>query len=121
MDIFYLIVINIIPIVMTATSFYLKRLSKGNFRKYTGFRTGTSIKSKANWKFANEYAGKIFLKNGIRLLVINFVLIITIINKYFKNVDLIVLLLTFIQIGIMIYMSIKVESNLQKYDKENID
>ncbi len=77
------------------------------------------MKSKGNWKFANEYAGKVSLKYGIRLLIVNVVVVIF--NKYFENIDFIVLFVTFVQVGIMIYMSIKVEKNVQKYDKENID
>lgn len=123
MDIFYLVIINLIPMTMILTFFYLKWLSKGDIRKLTGFRTGLSQKNKENWKFGNEYAAKLSLKLGIAIELITIILILLhnskIITIGYKYIDLVVTGIAFIQMGVLIFLTIKTEQKLTEFDKDN--
>ncbi|WP_099203560.1 SdpI family protein [Miniphocaeibacter massiliensis] len=115
-SLFNIVVINLIPLIMILGSFYLKKLAKGKIRKITGFRSGLSMKNQENWKFANEYASKLWLKFGIILEVVNIAIIflikVGILSISFINNDLFIVLVAFIQIGFLIYTTIKVEQKL---------
>lgn len=123
MSIFYLVIINLIPIAMILMSFYLKWLSRGKIRKLTGFRTGLSQKNKENWKNGNEYAAKLSLKSGISIELITIILIVLhnlrIVTIEYKYIDLVVTGIVFIQLGVLIFITIKTEQKLTEFDKNN--
>ncbi len=123
MNIFYLIVINIIPVTMILMSFYLKYLSKGRIRKIAGFRTSLSQKNKANWKFGNEYSGKLNFELGIITELSTIILIFlhnfNIDEIGYKYIDIVVTGIVFIQLGVLIFATIKTEQKLTEFDREN--
>ncbi len=77
--------------------------------RWSGFRTRLSMESEKNWKFANNYAGKLSLIFGI----ISMVMTLFVIYKYELN-DKIVLILTGIEIFFLVMISVITEIKLYR-------
>lgn len=106
----YLLFISLIlPIAFFFMYFFLKYKANKKISRWSGFRTRLSMESEKNWKFANNYAGKLSLIFGI----ISMAITLFVIYKYELN-DKIVLILTGIQIFFLIMISVITEIKLHK-------
>ena len=106
----YLLIISLImPVAFFFMYFFLKYKANKKINRWSGFRTRLSMESEKNWKFANNYAGKLSLFFGI----ISMVMTLFVIYKYDLN-DKIVLILTGIQILFLIMISVMTEIKLYR-------
>ena len=110
----YLLFISLImPLAFFFMYFFLKYKANKKINRWSGFRTRLSMESEKNWKFANNYAGKLSLIFGI----ISMVMTLFVIYKYDLN-DKIVLILTGIEIFFLIMVSVLTEIKLHKKNNE---
>lgn len=106
----YLLIISLImPIAFFFMYFFLKYKANKKMSRWSGFRSRLSMESEENWKFANNYAGKLSLIFGI----ISMAMTLFVIYKYELN-DKIVLILTGIQILFLILISVMTEIKLYR-------
>lgn len=106
----YLLIISLImPVAFFFMYFFLKYKANKKINRWSGFRTRLSMESEKNWKFANNYSGKLSLIFGI----ISMVMTLFVIYKYDLN-DKIVLILTGIQILFLIMISVMTEIKLYR-------
>ena len=106
----YLLIISLImPVAFFFMYFFLKYKANKKINRWSGFRSRLSMESEKNWKFANNYAGKLSLIFGL----ISMDMTIFVIYKYELN-DKIVLILTGIQILFLIMISVITEIKLYR-------
>ena len=73
--------IFIIPITIILIGYLLFKYPPKNINYLIGYRSVKSMKNDKNWKFANQYCGKLLIKTGILMLIITIMLFIL---SYFK-------------------------------------
>lgn len=104
-----LIVSFIIPITLIILSLYLLKMSRMKINKYSGFRTKNSMKGQKSWYKANKLESKYSFIMGIIALILS-ILIISLCGISEK----ISLILTFIQIILLILVSVITQIKLKK-------
>lgn len=71
MKIFYAIFTLFIPLLMIFCGILMKKYHSDEPNSAMGYRTKRSMKNNDTWKFANEFAGRLWIKAGIILAVIS--------------------------------------------------
>lgn len=107
---YILIVSFIIPITLIILSIYLSYKAKSKISKYSGFRTKLSMKDEKSWYKAQKLASKYSFYGGIIAIILTLVFIkLGDMNE--KNL----LILTFIQVLILISVSLITQINLKRH------
>lgn len=86
----------------------------GHISRVVGYRTGRSMKNNDTWRFANEFAGKLWWKAGILLLILTVVIHIPFYRADEDTTGKMSFVLLMIQIAIMIGTIFPVEKALKK-------
>ncbi len=104
----------IIPLVMFVGGYMMKQHPPKNRNGFYGYRTAKSMKSADTWKFAHEYCGRIWLKVGIPMLVVSFLLFLIAIMCPDDVLGKILVLTEIIQTVILLASIMPVEKALGK-------
>ena len=80
MNIFYAVFTLFVPLLMIICGVIMKKYHSDQPNGTLGYRTKRSMKNKDTWKFAKEYAGKLWIKSGIIVTLISALLSV----KYFS-------------------------------------
>ena len=121
MKVFYAVFTLFVPLLMILCGVIMKKYHSDEPNGTLGYRTKRSMKNKDTWKFANEYAGKLWIKSGIIVTLISALLSI----EYFRiseNAGLgLMCFILIIQSALMIATIYPVEKALkEKFDDEGI-
>ena len=109
--------IFIIPLLMILTGYLMYKHPPKKINKLVGYRTSSSMKNSENWQIANQSCGKLWIKFGAIILIINillFVLDCFNILKFTEDVIGIIILLEIIPMVLSIFI---VEKKISKYEK----
>ncbi|MDO5716143.1 MAG: SdpI family protein [Tissierellia bacterium] len=108
MNVFFIIIDYLIPILLLISPPYWKKMSQGNINQFSGLRTRKSMMNRENWKKANSLAGKYSLYLGV------FLFIFTTIMRWLKLLPMEwnSLLLAFIDILCFIILAIYIDRRL---------
>lgn len=106
------IVISLLPIAGLFLSFLYRYKANGNISKYSGFRTGLSMKSKENWEYGHKYAAKLLLIYAIFFILLN---IIIIFNNSLNNTTMTIIVV----LQMLFYFIIGYRVNKDLLKKEN--
>ena len=92
--------IFMIPILIIFIGYIMYKYPPKKINWIVGYRTRKSMKNEENWKFANQYCGKLWIKIGLIMFVITLVLFalfyLNVIN-YTEDVLAIIILVQVIQ------------------------
>lgn len=115
---FLFIMNSIIPITMIGFGLLWKNNPPKKINKLYGYRTNMSMKNDETWKFAHRYHGKVWYWSGIILLIFTIATMLILTYSY-DDIEVISLLITFIQIVVMISAVILTEKALRNNFDEN--
>ena len=111
----FLFVCNLlIPIIMILSGYWMWKHCPSDINPILGYRTKRSMKNINTWKFAHDYAGQIWWKAGWILMILTIFVQLTLMNS---NTDVTANLsmgVFFVQVLIMLFTIIPVESELKK-------
>ena len=111
----FLFVCNLlIPITMIITGYWMWKHCPRNINSVSGYRTKQSMKNIDTWKFAHDYAGKLWWKAGWILLIPTVLAQLPFTNSSANKVGIISIVIIVIQIFIMVLTIIPVEKALRK-------
>lgn len=71
MNVFYAVFTLFVPVLMIICGIVMRKCHSDEPNDAMGYRTSRSMKNKDTWKFANELAGKLWIRFGIILTVIS--------------------------------------------------
>lgn len=104
----------LVPLSMILGGRIMWKHCPGHISRVVGYRTGRSMKNNDTWRFANEFAGKLWWKAGILLLILTVVIHIPFYRADEDTTGKMSFVLLMIQIAIMIGTIFPVEKALKK-------
>jgi len=103
----------IIPILILLVGYLMFRCPPKKINWFIGYRTLKSMKNQEDWKFANQYCGKIWIITGVIMLVITVVLFALFYLNVINYTENILAMLVLIQVAIIILPIFLVENKLK--------
>lgn len=91
----------------------------GHISRVVGYRTGRSMKNNDTWRFANEFAGKLWWKAGILLLILTVLIHIPFYGAEKDAIGSMSIFILTIQVIIMIGTIFPVEMALKNHFHED--
>ncbi|MDF2941757.1 MAG: hypothetical protein K0S01_615 [Herbinix sp.] len=119
MEDMYLLFILFTPVIMIGLGASLYNYPPKDIEDYYGYRTKRAMKSKETWKFAQKYAGKIWVITGVPTLAVSLFVFLYCNAKFAANMNNIFLLLLGIQLIIVMLPIPLVEHALKKIFDEH--
>ena len=95
---FMLIMDLLIPFVMIYFGKQFMENPPEKINNLFGYRTTMSMKTRATWRFAHNYCGKLWHKTGKILLPLSVIPLLFVINKNTETIAIIGLVICFIQL-----------------------
>ena len=109
----------LVPILIIVCGFILYKYPYKKINDIYGYRTGSSKKNKETWKFAQKYCGALWIKLGVILLVISFLVQYCILKYIPSSAEMVGYIICTLQVIIIIVSIIPVEKALKKnFDKD---
>ena len=102
-----------VPAFLIITSFVCNKVKDNRINDKYGYRSALSMKSKANWYYANEKMAKISLILGIIFLILGFL-----IQSFLKITTLRIVIILIIEVLAYITSGILLENNLKYAHKK---
>ncbi len=99
MFIFFLIITLLIPAAMIGFGLLWKKSPPKKVNKIYGYRTTRSMRNKKTWDFAHRYTAKVMLIIAIPLSIVSIALLYFFKNSDISTLDMIVIIITGIQLA----------------------
>lgn len=112
MDIIY--AVYLIPLLIIVVGFFMFKYPPKKINWFIGYRTRKSMENEKVWKEANKYCGNIWIKLGIVMLLLSFILTLLI---HFYSIILTETMLSIIvlsQVAVLLISCIIIEKNIRK-------
>lgn len=113
----YYLFMLLIPAIMLGGGFLLYRWAPKSINSLLGYRTSRSMKSDQAWRFANRYAGKIWIRWGLFLFV--FSLLLAFFVKDENQRERMIVIVPLLQLVPLMLSIIPVERALKQQFDEN--
>ena len=111
----FLFVCNLfIPAIMILAGHWMWKYCPADITSVSGYRTKRSMKNIDTWKFAHDYAGRLWWKTGWVLIIPTVLIQLPFTKSSSNTIGILSLLIIFIQMLIMLLMIIPVENALKK-------
>ncbi len=109
----------LIPAIMLLAGWWMEKHPPQKINGWFGYRTGRSMKNQQTWLFAHRYAGRLWQKWGLPLLILSAVVHIPFWEAEPETQGILSILLTLIQCAILIGSILPVERALERtFDEE---
>lgn len=109
----------IVPLMMILAGLFMWKSCPETINRMMGYRTKWSMKSIETWKFAHENCGKRWTLIGVILIVVAAVVQLIIISKTGLDLEMLVMIFTFSELGVMLLSIIPTEIALRKTFNED--
>lgn len=109
----------IIPFVMIIGGLLMWKKTPKNINSVIGYRTNFSKKNMDTWITANQYSGKLFLKWGVVLLLLSFLVHLLLIHSSDNAISLSSVIIAFVQLIPFIFIIISTEKMIKKTFDDN--
>lgn len=119
--IFMLVFNLLIPLTMIGFGYYFLRKVPDEINDVFGYRTSMSMKNQDTWKFAHNYAGKLWYYMGISLLPITILAMAVVFGKDTDTIGNYSVVLLFLQLIPLCGVIFPTEWKLRKtFDKDGL-
>ena len=109
----------LIPLIMLLGGYLMYKKPPKEINSVVGYRTKMSKKNKDTWEFAHNYCGRLWLKIGIVLFVLTFIVQIPFVHASDNAIGNMTLIVETAQIVVLLGSIIPVEQALKKTFDEN--
>ena len=109
----------LIPLIMLLGGYLMYKKPPKEINSVVGYRTKMSKKNKDTWEFAHNYCGRLWLKIGIVLFVLTFIVQIPFVHASDNAIGNMTLIVETAQIVVLLGSIIPVEQALKKSFDEN--
>lgn len=112
MDTIY--VVYLIPLLIMVVGFFMFKYPPKKINWFVGYRTRKSMQNEKVWKESNKYCGKVWIKLGIVMLLLSFILILVLhlYNVILTETILAVIVLS--QVAVLVIFCGIIEKNIRK-------
>ena len=104
----------LIPIIMILSGYWMWKHCPSDINPILGYRTKRSMKNINTWKFAHDYAGRLWWKAGWILMILTILVQLPFIKSITHAIGNLFLVIIFVQILAMLLTIIPVENTLKK-------
>lgn len=108
----------IIPVLILILGIWMYKYPPKKINWLIGYRTFKSMKNKEMWDFAHKYCGKLWMLIGLLMCILTLFLCLIVWLKVITFTENILLIATFIQIGMLLLSVLIVENKLKIYKGE---
>ena len=105
--------IFIIPVLIIIIGYFMYKYPPKKINWVVGYRTRKSMNNEENWKFANQYCGKLWIKTGLIMLAITLVFYTIFYLNVVRYTENILAILVLIQVAIIILPIFIVENKIK--------
>lgn len=105
-------VIFIIPVMITVIGYIMNKYPPQKVNWIVGYRTRKSMKDEKVWKEANQYCGKLWIKIGLIMLAIAFMLCVLIYFKIIIFSETLLTIIVFCEVGPLLLSGVMVENKM---------
>lgn len=109
----------LIPLIMLLGGYLMYKKPPKEINSVVGYRTKMSKKNKDTWEFAHNYCGRLWLKIGIVLFILTFIVQIPFVHSSDNAIGNMTLIVETVQIVVLLGSIIPVEQALKKTFDEN--
>ena len=109
----------LIPLIMLLGGYLMYKKPPKEINSVVGYRTKMSKKNKDTWEFAHNYCGRLWLKIGIVLFILTFIVQIPFVHSSDNAIGNMTLIVETVQIVVLLGSIIPVEQALKKSFDEN--
>lgn len=102
--------IFIVPVIIIVTGYLMYKYPPKKINPFIGYRTKKSMSNELAWKKANQYCGKLWIYLGALMTIISLILSCLKIITLTENI---IVIITFIQIGIILIFIPVVENKIK--------
>ena len=106
--------ILLIPLMIIVVGYLMVKFPPKKINYVVGYRTLKSMKNIDNWNFANKYCGKLLMITGFIMLLISFLILILDNLKIIVVSEIVLTIITLLQIIPIIIDAIMVEVKIRK-------
>ena len=111
----FLFICNLLtPIIMILAGYWAWKHCPSEINPILGYRTKRSMKNINTWKFAHDYAGRLWWKVGWILMILTILVQLTLMNSNTDVIENLSMGVFFVQVLIMLLTIIPVENALKK-------
>ena len=103
----------LIPALQILTGWGLKQVCSIRPNFWIGYRTARSMKNKDTWKFANLYAGALYMRIGMITIWIPVVLLLVLMHQSAYVIHVVGTVLMLLQAALLIIPAFSVEKQLK--------
>ena len=109
--------IFIIPLLMILSGYLMYKHPPKKINRLVGYRTSSSMENLENWKFSNQSCGKLWIKFGVIILIIDVLLLILDCFNILKFTEDIIGIIVLLEIIPMLLSIFLIENKIKKYKK----
>ena len=104
----------LIPATMVLTGYWMWKHCPPDINPILGYRTKRSMQNIDTWKFAHDYAGRLWWKMGWILMIPTVLVQLPFMRSSTNKLGILSLVIVFVQLLIMLLTIIQVENALKK-------
>ncbi len=104
----------LIPVIMILAGWCMEKHPPKKINGWIGYRTGRSMKNRQTWIFAHQYAGKLWRRWGLAMLLLSAAVHIPFLNAGEEALGVLCIFVTLIQSALLIGSILPVERALEK-------
>lgn len=112
-------VIFIMPLLVTVVGILMNKHSPKKVNYFIGYRTRKSMRDEKVWKMANEYCWKLWIKIGLIMIVIAFLLYILICLKKIILTETLLTIIIFCEIVPILLSGLMIEKKIKNRGDKN--
>jgi len=102
-----------IPILILVIGYLMFEYPPKKINWFIGYRTRKSMKNEDDWKFANQYCGKLWIKTGLIMLVMTLILFVLFYLNIIKYTENLLAIFVLVQVAIIVFPIFIVESKIK--------
>ena len=106
--------IFIVPLTMILAGFFMYKYTPKKINKIVGYRTSNSMKNQENWNLSNQFCGKLWIKIGVLILIVDILVLFLAIFNILKFTEDIIGVIVLVETIPMIISIFIVENRIKK-------